>query len=230
MISRQTAVAIAKKQFPPLPVISAEPFYTNNYTYVSEGIADNDADFLYIGKLTYWSKVKFFRYRYNAGMDNNELYPLVVSETEFQVSSHDVVLTSIDPADGFNLGFEFVGWKITLGPLQQVTGTVRVASTTDRNITDLTIVDSFQVIEHFAHVSGQDLPMSHGQSGEYVIRPGKFVVGVKCEAGIKAAHARITTSQGVFDSDALVNGGYVSIYSVAFNGAAFTIEIIDDTL
>jgi len=232
MISRQQAFSTVRKLYQFSPIENIEPCFIDWRRYTDFHAANNDIGCVFIGTLVYWQNVKILQYKWGVGLETVTLL------TENNVKKeHNAVFTCWENAGDYNLGFEFIGWKVKLGDPRYSTFTMSVPSTTDRNIGDINIYDSFtglSLTPQLLYISGTDYSISgisSGESGIYKIYFGKYIFSIVPTEGIKAASLKVTTSQGSRSVSLGANGDWVQIDEpLVVNEAGFTVEIIDDTL
>lgn len=232
MISRQHAYNIVRKLYPFYGVENIEPCFTDWRRFTEDHGADSDMGYMFIGTLVYWQNVMLYQYKFGVGLEAVTL----LTENNI-VKQQEMVFTCWQNVGDYNLGFEFIGWKVKLAQPRFSIFTMRVPSTTDRNIGNFNMYDSFSglpVTSNIIHLSGTDYGiagLSAGQSGTYQMYLGKFLFSIVPTEGIKAASLKVTTSQGSRSVSLSANDNWIQIDDpLVVNEAGFTVEIIDDTL
>ena len=231
MISKEFVKGIARLVYPNQLIKRIEPYFATN---MGSGVDDvaaltdiatgGDPNTFYCGVVTYFDTFSYYptfdNYEHGSGVT---LHPVPGSGGNATVSP-PLVLAAIDAVS--SLGWEFVGYRVTLQNLGFFSGTISVPSSTDRNIESVLLNGKPLSCETGANVNSS--PITHGQSGEYETSSYGGLLELVCNAGIKAASFRVTTSQGVQELPITANGDSIE-FTVRLNSFHFRIEIIDLT-
>jgi hypothetical protein len=225
-LTKEYCKSVIRRFLPNKRILKIEEYDVSHY---SEDLGTGDQEIYYVGKFSTSLPLNYYR-----TFDDISLGHVIQLPVSNDDMSLDYIVFNRVIFGGGGSGFSFVGYKITLSEEVRVRGVISVPGTTDRNIDGYDILDytgnpsTAAFFQNLDSVSIGDT-INPGQSGGHDIPTGKFQVKLRCGSGIKAAHFQITTKQGVFSSDQIINDTMMVIENVCFSDG-WTIEIIDDTL